>query len=196
VVVVLAAALGTVPAAQAHRLLRPKENLVLLEPDRIRLLLAYGVSPGPQGKTLRRLFDRDQDGLLSLPERERLRDFLVRTARQHLSLQVNGSPAAFRLLGATAWGLREPVSSGAALGVRALWAAPVRWRVGENRLLLVDRHQDRTIPVSALLWLSPPFEYRSSSLGRYREDARLLTEVELWPRTTWEVLFVAPRINR
>jgi hypothetical protein len=192
----LAATLAATPAAEAHRLSRPKEDLVLVEPTRIQLLLTYGVSPGPEARTLRRLFDRDGDGLLSQPERRRLRDFLVQTARQHLSLLVNGSPAEPRLLGASAWGAREPVASAAVLGVRALFAAPVRWRIGENRLLLTDRHQDRAIPVVAALWLSPPFEHRFSSLGRHQAGARLVTEVELRPGTTWEVLFFAPRVSR
>ena len=189
-------ALATIPAADAHQLSRPKGDFFFVEPTRVRVLVSYRVSPGPEARNLRRLFDRDGDGLLSPPERRRLRDFLVGTSRQYLSLLVNGSSPELRLLGARVRGAREPVASAAELGVRALFAAPVRWRIGENRLLVADRHQDRTIPVVAALWLSPPFEHRFTSLGRHEAGARRVLDVELRPRMTWEVLFFAPRVNR
>lgn len=194
---VLAAAvlLGS-PAASAHRFARPKADHFIVQPHRVLLLATYAISPGPAARSLRRLFDADGDGRLSRPERHRIGEYLARMATHRLELRVNGSRATLRRLGLAVRGLRGPASSHAALESRTLLEAPAVWRVGDNRIEIADRHPDRAIPVPARLHLTPPFDLRSTTLGRWEPAMRDVTDVELRDGARWQVVFHAPEVLR
>jgi hypothetical protein len=183
--------LAGAPAA-AHRLLRPKADRIFVRHQEVLLLLLYEIPAGPEAERVRAAFDADRDGRLSEAEVGRIGDFLARMAVHRLTLAANGAPLTLERRSVATSGVGRITRSAAGLGARALYTAAARWRVGENRLTVRDRHKDRVFPVVATLHLAPPLTLRASSLGAYDGASRQIRSVELRPEAVWEIVFSAP----
>jgi hypothetical protein len=62
--------------ASAHQFAHPKVEAITVEQDRIRVEVQYDLSPGDDPKSLRKLFDTNQNGQLDAVEAEKLLDYL------------------------------------------------------------------------------------------------------------------------
>ena len=77
-------------AALAHELPHPKRDLLLVEPERVRLIVVHELNPGDDSVAARALFDRDSDGRLSPAEQDLIKGFLTRVAEEGVELFLDG----------------------------------------------------------------------------------------------------------
>jgi hypothetical protein len=129
--------------AAAHTLAYPKLDTVHVAKDRVTVMADYSLDVAASAD-LKRVYDRNRDGVVAGDERATLESYLRIVATHYLSLTLDGTPLPLAETGVSFEGVDEPIATGREL--RAVFELSASLGSGST-LTLSDRHKDRSIEI-------------------------------------------------
>jgi hypothetical protein len=129
--------------ALPHTLAYPKLDTVHVAKDRVTVTADYSLDVAASAD-LKRVYDRNRDGVVAGDERATLEGYLRIVATHYLSLTLDGNPLRLSETGVSFEGLDEPIATGKEL--RAIFELEAALGSG-GTLTLSDRHKDRAIEI-------------------------------------------------
>lgn len=131
-----------------HSLAHPKREVVRIEREKVLVEVSYELAPGDDAGSIRRLFDKNRDGILEPSEVKGATEFLARVATLFLELSIDGVPAKPVREEVRSHGLQGRTDDTSAAAILVRLSLPWPTLTAAPRVLrLADRDRDVSVHV-------------------------------------------------
>lgn len=162
-----------------HKLHHPKVIIIEINKNTIRVMMNYISNPGDASRNLRRQFDADRNGKLSVEEQDELQKYLIRNMLSTFNITINKTRPEFEPLNYKVENITEDANATSEISMDIHLLSKNIALKKTNELLISDYLYDSNIHIPTIVKFSSDFEIISTSLGKIVKKSNLVRDIEL-----------------